>query len=94
MNPNYFKVYRAILLVDIITLLNSAASHQGKAQIVAIGQDGAFCSIRTALIALPAFITQGVICYINRGRLHWEDAFHLPDYLLGIWSEGLRPNRS
>jgi hypothetical protein len=50
--------------------------------------------IRTGLIALPAFSIQGVIRYINRGRPHLEDAYHLPDNLLGIWSEFLHPSRS
>lgn len=39
----------------------------------------------TALIALPAFLTQGVIRYINRHQAHLGGAYHLPDNLRGIY---------
>jgi hypothetical protein len=39
----------------------------------------------TALIALPAFLTQGVIRYINRHQPQAGGAYHLPDNLRGIW---------
>jgi hypothetical protein len=41
--------------------------------------------LKSALIALPAFLTQGVIRYINRNQPHLGGAYHLPDNLRGIW---------
>jgi hypothetical protein len=46
---------------------------------------------RTALIALPALLTQGVIRYINRDQPHLGGAYHLPENLLGIWNEIQHP---
>ena len=39
----------------------------------------------TFMIALPAFLTQGVIRYITRDQPHLGGAYHLPDNLRGIW---------
>jgi hypothetical protein len=41
----------------------------------------------TCLIALPAFLIQGGIRYINRYQPHLGGAYHLPDNLIGIWNE-------
>ena len=46
---------------------------------------------RTALIALPAFLTQGVIRYINRMQPHMGGFYHLPGNLQGIWTELRHP---
>jgi hypothetical protein len=47
--------------------------------------------LRTALIALPAFITQGILRYINRDLPYFGGGFHLPDNLFGIWNELSHP---
>jgi len=41
----------------------------------------------TFLIALPAFLVQGGIRYINRHQPQLAGGYHLPDNLAGIWSE-------
>jgi len=41
----------------------------------------------TLLIALPAFLVQGGIRYINRHQPHLVGSYHLPDNLAGIWDE-------
>ena len=46
---------------------------------------------RTALVALPALLTQSVIRYINRNQPHLGGAYHLPENLLGIWDEMQHP---
>jgi hypothetical protein len=45
----------------------------------------------TCLIALPAFLIQGGIRYINRDQPHLGGAYHLPENLIGIWNEILVP---
>jgi hypothetical protein len=42
--------------------------------------------LRTVLLALPAFLAQGIIRYITRGRPQLGGAWHLPDNLNGIAS--------
>jgi len=42
---------------------------------------------KTCLIALPAFLIQGGIRYINLNQPHLGGAYHLPDNLNGIWNE-------
>jgi hypothetical protein len=41
--------------------------------------------LSTVLIAFPAFLTQGVIRYINRHQPHLGGAYHLPENLRAIW---------
>ncbi len=43
--------------------------------------------VATGLLALPAFLVQGGIRYINRNQPHLGGFYHLPDNLAGIWSE-------
>ncbi len=43
--------------------------------------------LATCLIALPAFLVQGGIRYINRDQPQLMGGYHLPDNLAGIWSE-------
>jgi len=42
---------------------------------------------RTVLLAVPAFLAQGVLRYINRFQPHLGGAFHWPDNIQGIWAE-------
>ncbi len=43
--------------------------------------------IRTVLLAIPAFMAQGILRYINRFQPHLGGAFHWPDNIEGIWAE-------
>lgn len=47
--------------------------------------------LKTLLLALPAFLVQGFIRYINRGLPHLGGAYHLPGNLSGIWNELTHP---
>ncbi len=48
--------------------------------------------LATTLIALPAFLTMGVIRYINRHQPHLGGAYHLPDNLRAIYFVFRAPN--
>ncbi len=45
----------------------------------------------TALVSAPAFLTQGVIRYINRNQPHLGGAWHLPDNLRGLYFVLINP---
>jgi hypothetical protein len=46
---------------------------------------------RTVLLALPAFLTQGLLRYITRGNPYLDSGFRLPDNLDRIWHELINP---
>jgi hypothetical protein len=48
-------------------------------------------ALTTLLLALPAFLIQGGIRYINRNQPHLGDVYQLPANILGIWNEIKNP---
>ena len=55
-------------------------------------QAGLKTAYRTAVVAFPAYLVQGVIRYINRDRPHLNSAWHLPENLIRIrWALGENP---
>jgi hypothetical protein len=47
--------------------------------------------LRTVLLAIPAFLGQGVLRYITRFQPHLGGAFHWPENTQGIWAELIFP---
>ena len=47
--------------------------------------------VRTGLLALPAFLTQGLIRYITRNNPYLDSGLRLPDNLDRLWHELINP---